>query len=412
MSIVKDPSLAPDGRLKIEWAEAHMPVLRKIRERVTKKKLFKGISVGLCMHLEMKTAVLAQTFSAAGASVAITGSNPLSTQDDVAAALLTSGVTVYDWHGVSLEDHQKNLLRVLDHKPDVIVDDGAELGIVLHKERPELLGHTLGACEETTTGVTKFRAMEKNGALRFPVIAVNDAFTKYLFDSQYGTGQSCLDGIMRATNILIAGKTVVVGGYGWVGRGIANRARGMGATVIVTEVDAVRAVEATMEGFRVMPMLESAALGDIFVTATGCRDIITEKHFNRMKDGTILANSGHYDVEIDVRSLERTARSRRVARNNVEEFRLKNGRKLYLLARGRLVNLAAADGHPAEVMDMSFANQALAAEYLLSHKSLDSKVYRMPVELDREVARLFLETARLKIDVPTPAQIRYMQSWE
>jgi adenosylhomocysteinase len=412
MSIVKDTSLAPQGELKIEWARIHMPVLRGIRERFEKEQPFKGMSMGMCIHLEMKTAVLGQTFLAGGASVAITSSNPLSTQDDVAAALAKSGAVVYAWRGVTSEEHHANLLRVLSYAPSILIDDGAELSVTAHTEKKELVSHIVGACEETTTGVHRYRAMEKDGTLRYPVIAVNDALTKFLFDSQHGTGQSALEGIMRATNMLIAGKTVVVSGYGWVGRGIALRAKGLGANVIVTEVDPVRALEAAMEGYRVMPMKQAAQIGDIFITATGCSGIITKEHFAEMKDGAILANAGHFDVEIDVAALKESAVSTRLARQNVQEFKLKNGRHLFLLAEGRLVNLAAADGHPAEVMDMSFANQALAAEHLLKNKGkLEPKVYVVPPEIDKEIARLWLESHGLQLDSLTQEQLRYLNSW-
>lgn len=413
MSKVKDPSMAPQGQLKIDWARAHMPVLEKIRTRLEKDQPFRGVSIGMCIHLEMKTAVLGQTFQAGGASVAITGSNPLSTQDDIAAALATSSVNVYAWKGVTPEEHRENLFQVLSHRPQILIDDGAELSVVVYTSKKELLGHVIGACEETTTGVHRYRAMEKDGSLKYPVIAVNDALTKFLFDSQHGTGQSALEGVMRATNMLIAGKTFVVAGYGWVGRGIALRAKGLGAMVIVTEVDPVRALEAAMEGYRVMSMGEAAKIGDIFITATGCKSIITKEHFQAMKDGVILANAGHFDVEIEVKQLRDMASAVRLARQNVEEFKMKDGRRLYLLAEGRLVNLAAADGHPAEVMDMSFADQALAAEYLLENKGkLQPKVYGMPVELDKEVARLWLSSHGLTIDSLSEEQARYLNSWK
>jgi len=413
MSIVKDVSLASAGLGKINWAEAHMPVLSGIRKRLTSEKTFEGLSIGMCIHLEMKTAVLALTLKAAGAEVAITGSNPLSTQDDVGAALASSNVNVYAWYGVTPEDHKQNLNWVLAHKPDIVIDDGAELSVAIHKEHPNLFGKTLGACEETTTGVLRFRAMEKEGVLRFPVIAVNDAQTKYLFDSQFGTGQSALEGVMRSTNLLIAGKSLVVAGYGWVGRGVAHRARGLGAKVTVTEVDPVRAIEALMEGFDVAPMLEAARRGEIFITATGCKDVITTREVMAMKDGAILANSGHFDVEINVRDLDRLAKEKRTVRTNVEEYLLPDGRRIYLLAQGRLVNLAAANGHPAEVMDMSFSDQALAVEYLLKNKtSLRPAVYKMPIELDREVARLALEAWGKRIDRASDEQRRYLESWE
>jgi adenosylhomocysteinase len=390
-----------------------MPVLERIRTRFEKEKPFRGLSMGMCMHLEMKTAVLGQTMQAGGASVAITGSNPLSTQDDVSAALANSGVNVYAWHGVTPDEHRENLFHVLDHKPQLIIDDGAELSVAVHTEKKELFGHVIGACEETTTGVHRYNALEKDGLLKYPVIAVNDAYTKYLFDSQYGTGQSALEGVMRATNMLIAGKTVVVAGYGWVGRGIALRAKGLGANIVVTEVDPVRALEAAMEGYRVMTMEEASKIGDIFITATGVKSIITKQHFDKMKDGAIMANSGHFDVEIQVKELRATATSVRLARQNVEEFKMRDGRSLYLLAEGRLVNLAAADGHPAEVMDMSFADQALAAEHLVKNKGkLQPKVYRMPLEIDKEVARLWLDCHGLKIDSLSGEQTKYLSSWQ
>ena len=412
MSRVKDPSLAPQGQLKIEWAREHMPVLAKIRSRFEREHPFKDLAIGMCMHLEMKTAVLGQTLQAGGARIAITGSNPLSTQDDVAAALAETGPNVYAWRGVTEPEHQANLSSVLAHKPDILIDDGGELSVTVHSTMTDLKGKVIGACEETTTGVHRYRAMEDEGILAYPAIAVNDAFTKYLFDSQHGTGQSALEGIMRATNMLVAGKTVVVCGFGWVGRGIALRAKGLGADVIVTEVDPVRALEAAMEGHRIMSMNAAAVIGDIFVTATGCKDIITPEHFEKMKDGVILANSGHYDVEIDVRSIRSMAASTRIVRQNVEEFKLSNGKRLYLLAEGRLVNLAAADGHPAEVMDMTFADQALAAEYLVRNRGrLERKVYRIPLEIDREVASLWLESHQMTIDSLSEEQQRYLKSW-
>ena len=413
MSKVKDPSLAAEGELKIEWARAHMPVLRLIQARFEKEQPFRGISVAMCMHLEMKTAALGQALKAGGATVAITGSNPLSTQDDVAAALAASGVNVYAWYGVNAEEHHENLLSVLGHNPQIVIDDGGELSVVVHTECQQLIKQIVGACEETTTGVHKYRALEKDGMLKYPVIAVNDAFTKFLFDSQHGTGQSALEGVMRATNMLIAGKTVVVAGFGWVGRGIALRAKGLGAKVVVTEVNPVRALEAVMEGYGVMPMGEAAKVGDIFITATGCNQIITGEHFEEMKDGAVLANSGHYDVEVDVKALRRLAVSTRMARRNVEEFKMKDGRKLFLLAEGRLVNLAAADGHPAEVMDMTFADQALCAEYLIKNKGkLQPKVYEVPAEIDQATARLWLQANGISIDALSPEQSKYLNSWQ
>jgi len=365
------------------------------------------------MHLEMKTAVLGQTLKAGGATVAITGSNPLSTQDDVAAALAASGAYVYAWHRVNAQEHHENLLKVLGHNPGLIIDDGGELSVAVHTERQQLIPEIIGACEETTTGVHRYRALEKDGLLKYPVIAVNDAYTKFLFDSQHGTGQSALEGVMRATNMLIAGKTVVVGGFGWVGRGIALRAKGLGAKVVITEVNPVRALEAVMDGYSVMSMTEAAKVGDIFITATGCNQIITSEHFRVMKDGAVLANSGHYDVEVDVKSLRRDAVSTRTARQSVEEFTMKDGRKLFLLAEGRLVNLAAADGHPAEVMDLTFADQALCAEYLLKNKGkLQPKVYGVPTEIDQATAALWLEANNIHIDSLSPEQTKYLGSWQ
>ena len=413
MSKVKDPSLAAQGELKIDWAREHMPVLRRIHARFEKELPFRGVTIGMCMHLEMKTAVLGQALKAGGATVAITGSNPLSTQDDVAAALSESGAHVYAWRGVNSQEHHENLLQVLAHNPRLVIDDGGELSVAIHTQQKQLIPDMFGACEETTTGVHRYRAMEKEGLLKYPVIAVNDTRTKFLFDSQYGTGQSALEGVMRATNMLIAGKTVVVAGFGWVGRGIALRAKGLGAKVVVTEVDPVKALEAVMEGYSVMRMKEAAKIGDIFITATGCNEIISAEHFGEMKDGAVLANSGHFDIEVDVKALRQLAESRRIARMNVEEFKMKNGRRLYLLAEGRLVNLAAADGHPAEVMDMSFADQALCAEYLVKNKGkLGPKVYGVPSEIDKSTAALWLETHNLDIDSLSREQLQYLDSWQ
>src|SRR5881296_1176417 len=389
-----------------------MPVLARISRRFAATKLFKGHRVGMCLHLEAKTAVLSELFLKAGAEVAITGSNPLTTQDDVAAALSETGVHVYAWRGVTDREHKANLDRVLGLNPDILIDDGAELTIAANQKGKRFTEKIIGACEETTTGVRRLRAMEKEGRLRFPVISVNDALTKFLFDSRYGTGQSALEGIMRATNLLLAGRSVVVAGFGWVGRGVALRAKGMGSRVIVTEVDPVRALEALMEGFDVMPMLEAAKIGDLFITATGNTDIITASHMSEMKDKAILANVGHYDVEVSVKNLEKIAIRKRRVRPEVTEYRLKSGRKLYLLSDGRLVNLAAADGHPAEVMDMSFADQALSAEYLLKHgKSLQPGVLPVPEEIDQEVAERRLEAFGRRIDKLSPSQKKYLQSW-
>ncbi len=411
--MVKDPSLAPMGRVKMRWAKDNMPVLARIRKRFAKTHSFKGQKIGMCLHLEAKTAVLAETFQESGAEVvAITGSNPLSTQDDVAASLAESGVKVFAWRGVTPKEQATNVGRVLDTRPDILIDDGAELTIAAHMRGDSFTGKILGACEETTTGIVRLRAMEAEGRLRFPVLAVNDALTKYLFDSRYGTGQSGLEGFMRATNLMIAGRDVVVAGYGWVGRGVAERAKGLGARVTVTEVNPVRALEALMEGYGVMPMTAAAEQGDLFITATGDTDVITEKHMMKMRDGAILCNVGHFNVEVSVRDLERVAVRKRQARPEVTEYTLPNGRRLYLLSEGRLVNLAAADGHPAEVMDMSFADQALSAEYLkLKGKSLPPKLLKVPDEIDLAVARERLGAFGRQIDKLTAKQERYLRSW-
>jgi adenosylhomocysteinase len=411
---VKDLSLAPQGRLRIEWAELEMPVLRLIRERFAREKPLQGIRLSACLHITTETANLARTLQAGGADVVLCASNPLSTQDDVAAALVVEyDIPVFAIKGEDHDTYYRHIAAALDHRPHLTMDDGADLVSTLHKERTELLSHVIGGTEETTTGVIRLRAMAKDGALRFPILAVNDALTKHLFDNRYGTGQSTIDGLIRATNILLAGKTVVVGGYGWCSRGIAMRARGMGANVIITEVDPLRALEAVMDGYRVMPMREAAKVGDIFVTSTGNIHILDTPHFEVMKDGAILANSGHFNVEINIPALEALSTSRRKVREFVEEFRLKDGRRLYLLGEGRLINLAAAEGHPASVMDMSFANQALGAEYMAKHgRDLKPQVYPIPEEIDREIARLKLQAMGVEIDTLTPEQARYLESWQ
>ena len=411
---IKDLNLAPAGRLRIEWAEREMPVLRLIRERFAAEKPLKGVRLSACLHITTETANLARTLQAGGAEVVLTASNPLSTQDDVAAALVSYyEIPVFAIKGEDHDTYYRHIAAALDHRPHLTMDDGADLVSTLHKERTELLSHVIGGTEETTTGVIRLRAMAKDGALRFPILAVNDALTKHLFDNRYGTGQSTIDGLIRATNILLAGKTVVVGGYGWCSRGIAMRARGMGANVIITEVDPLRALEAVMDGYRVMPMREAAKVGDIFVTSTGNIHILDTPHFEVMKDGAILANSGHFNVEINIPALEALSTSRRKVREFVEEFRLKDGRRLYLLGEGRLINLAAAEGHPASVMDMSFANQALGAEYMAKHgRDLKPQVYPIPEEIDREIARLKLQAMGVEIDTLTPEQARYLESWQ
>ncbi len=400
-----------DGMAKIQWAERNMRVLARIRERFESERPLDGLKVGMALHVEAKTAVLVRTLIAGGAEVAITGCNPLTTQDDIAEALRKDGVECYAKRGLSNEEYYLALNRVIDFEPDIIIDDGADLIYLIHEKRKVIADRILGASEETTTGVNRLKAMERDGVLAFPVIAVNDALTKYLFDNRYGTGQSTWDGIFRATNTLVAGKKVVVAGYGWCGRGIAMRAKGLGAHVIVTEVDEIRALEAIMDGFEVMPMDEASRIGDIFITATGNRDVITRGHFNLMKDGAILANAGHFNVEINVDELERMAKYTRELRPGLKEYDLGN-KRLYLLAEGRLVNLVSGDGHPIEVMDMSFSNQALAAEYIAKNwDKLERRVYRMPEELDREVARLKLETMGVRIDTLTEAQKRYLSDW-
>lgn len=409
---VKDKSLAPQGHLQIEWASKHMPVLNLIKARFEKEKPYKGLTLGACLHVTKETAVLVQALAAGGAKVALCGSNPLSTQDDVAAALADSGIHVFAWRGQNTEEYYRCIDNVLDYKPSITLDDGADVVGRLHSKRPEELKNVKGGTEETTTGVIRLRAMENDGSLKYPIVAVNDAYTKYLFDNRYGTGQSTMDGILRATSVLIAGKNFVVGGYGWCSRGIAMRAQGMGANVIVTEVQPTRALEAAMNGLRVMPMSEAAPLGDIFVTATGDIHVIRKEHMEKMKDGAIMCNSGHFNVEINIPDLESLSKSKRTMRPNMEEYTLKDGRHLYLLAEGRLVNLAAAEGHPSEVMDMSFANQALCSEYIAKTKKLEAKVYTVPKEIDENVAELKLKAMGVHIDELTDEQKKYLSTWE
>jgi len=412
---VKNIGLAAEGRLKIEWAEQSMPVLRQVRERFEREQPLKGLRLGACLHVTTETAVLMLTLKAGGAQVALCASNPLSTQDDTAAALVREyEIPVYAHKGEDNQTYYRHLHAVLGTRPQLTMDDGADLISQLHGEGHgrDLVGEVIGGTEETTTGVIRLRAMEKEGVLAFPVIAVNDADTKHLFDNRYGTGQSTVDGILRATNILLAGRTVVVAGYGMCGRGVATRAKGMGAHVIVTEVEPMRALEAVMDGFQVMPMAQAAEEGDVFVTVTGNMSVIRGEHFGRMKDGAILANSGHFNVEIDLDTLAKQAQSRRVVRPFVEEFALRSGRRIYVLGEGRLINLAAAEGHPAAVMDMSFANQALSAEFMVKKgRTLDRKVYVVPREIDLEIARLKLASMGVAIDVLTSDQSSYLSSW-
>jgi adenosylhomocysteinase len=409
---VKDVSLASKGNLQIEWASERMPVLRKIKKRFIKEKPLKGITLGACLHVTKETAVLVETFLASGAKVALCGSNPLSTQDEVAAALTEKNVKVFAWRGQTTEEYYWCVERVIDHNPMITLDDGADLVGAIHSRRTEALSNIIGGTEETTTGVLRLRAMEKTGALKYAIIAVNDAYTKYLFDNRYGTGQSTIDGILRATNILLAGKNFVICGYGWCGRGLAMRASGMGANVIVTEVNPIKALEAAMSGFRVMPIAEAAIVGDIFVTTTGDVSVIRKEHMQTMKDGTILANSGHFNVEINIGDLEELSASKRNIRPNLDEYKLKAGRKLYLLADGRLVNLSSAEGHPAEVMDMSFANQALSVEHIATSGKMQPKVYQVPKEIDESVARLKLDAMKIEIDELTEEQKKYLSTWE
>jgi adenosylhomocysteinase len=409
---VKDASLASKGNLQIEWASEHMPVLRQIKKRFSEEKPIKGLALGACLHVTKETAVLVETFLAGGAKVALCGSNPLSTQDEVAAALTEKGVKVFAWRGQTTEEYYWCIEKVINHNPMITLDDGADLVGAIHSKRTDALPNIIGGTEETTTGVLRLRAMQKTGALKYAIIAVNDAYTKYLFDNQYGTGQSTIDGILRTTNILLAGKNFVVCGYGWCGRGLAKRANGMGANVIVTEVNPLKALEAAMNGFRVMPIAEAAAAGDIFVTTTGDISVIRKDHIQRMKDGAILANSGHFNVEINIKDLEELSISKRNIRPNLDEYNLKDQRKVYLLADGRLVNLASAEGHPAEVMDMSFANQALSVEYIAKSGPMPPKVYSVPKEIDETIARLKLETMKIKIDELTEEQNKYLATWE
>lgn len=411
-SIIADPALAKDGHLKIDWAKAHMPVLNRIRERFEREQPFKGLKVAISLHLEAKTAYLAKVVQAGGAEVAITGSNPLSTQDDVCAALVEDGITVFAKYNPTPAEYKSLLVRTLETKPDLIIDDGGDLVTILHAERQDLLAQVRGGAEETTTGILRLKALEKEGELKFPMVAVNDAFCKYLFDNRYGTGQSVWDGINRTTNLVVAGKTVVVVGYGWCGKGVAMRAKGLGANVVVTEVDAIRAVEAYMDGFSVMPMIDAAKIGDYFVTVTGNRDAIRGEHYKVMKDGAILSNAGHFDVEVNKPELEALAVSRRTVRRNIEEYELADGRKLYVLAEGRLVNLAAGDGHPAEIMDMTFALQAMSLKYVNErYQEIGAKVVNVPYELDEQVARFKLESLGIGIDTLTAEQKAYLDSW-
>ncbi|MCJ7456981.1 adenosylhomocysteinase [Candidatus Bathyarchaeota archaeon] len=412
-SKIKDPALSGQGMLKIRWAESRMPVLMALRKKASKTKPLKGLKIGGCLHVTKETAVLVRAIRDAGAEAAWCGCNPLSTQDDVAAALAEEGVSVYAWRGLSTSEYYWCITQVLDSRPQLTLDDGADLVFTLHQERRDQLSTVVGGTEETTTGVHRIRAMAEQGKLNYPIMAVNDAVVKSDFDNVYGTGQSSLDGILRATNILMAGKTFAIAGYGHCGRGVANRARGMGANVVVCEVDPVNALRAAMDGFRVMPMIDAAPIADLFITATGCRDIITAKHLKRMKDGAIICNTGHFNVEVSVKDLEGLAKEKREIRPNNTEYTLRDGRRLYLLAEGRLVNLAAAEGHPSEVMDMSFATQLLSLMYLSEKgRDLQPGVYKVPEEYERQIASTKLETMGMSIDTLTREQDRYLHDYQ
>lgn len=411
-SEIKDPALWPDGALKIEWVRHHMPLLNGLEAEFRAEKPFAGLKVALSVHLEAKTAYLCKVLAAGGADMYVTGSNPLSTQDDVAAALVHDGLNVFAWHGATPAEYEAHIRRVLEVGPNVIIDDGGDLVSLMHAEYRHLLPGVIGGCEETTTGILRLMTMNRARKLEFPMMLVNNADCKHLFDNRYGTGQSVWDGINRTTNLIVAGKTVVVAGYGWCGKGVAMRAKGLGAEVVVTEVDPIKAMEAVMDGFSVMPMAEAAKVGDIFVTVTGCAGVITREHFLAMKDGAICCNAGHFDVEVDVAGLKKMAVEAAPARNNIMGYRLENGKKIYVIAEGRLVNLAAGDGHPAEIMDMSFAIQALSARYLVQHpempRKLGAMVHDVPREIDEEVARRKLAYWGCAIDTLTPEQHKYL----
>lgn len=411
-SSIRDIGLAESGRQKIEWVRKNMPLLRSLEEEFSKTKPFEGVNVTVSVHLEAKTAYLAKVIKAGGANVNVTGSNPLSTQDDVAAGLVADGLNVFAWYNSTKEEYTEHLNMALGDKPNIIIDDGGDLVHLLHTTRTELLPSVWGGCEETTTGVIRLRAMEKQGVLKFPMMAVNNAYCKYLFDNRYGTGQSVWDGIMRTTNLIVAGKNVVVAGYGWCGKGIAMRAKGMGADVIVTEVDPIKSIEAVMDGFKVMKMDEAAKLGDIFITVTGCDRVIYGDHFKVMKDGAIFCNAGHFDCEINIPELEALSVEKKEQRKNIMGYKMADGRWLNLLAEGRLVNLAAGDGHPAEIMDMSFTVQALSAQFMLqNYKNLGNKVIDVPADLDKRIAKMKLNAWGIEIDTLTNAQEKYLNSW-
>jgi adenosylhomocysteinase len=412
-SMIRNINLASNGQKKLDWVKNHMPILNNLEKEFVLKQPFKGQKVAICLHLEAKTGYLAQIIQSGGAQVAVVASNPLSTQDDVVAALVKNGINAYAWHGASDEEYFLHLNAALDFKPNLIIDDGGDLVATLHKERPEQIKDVIGGCEETTTGILRLKVMNKEQKLKFPMMAVNDAYCKYLFDNRYGTGQSVWDGINRTTNLVVAGKNVVVVGYGWCGKGVAMRAKGLGAKVIITEVDPIKAIEAHMDGFKVLPMQDASVIGDFFITVTGNCNVIRKEHFLQMKDGVILANAGHFDVEISKKDLEDISVNKSIARKNITQYTLPNGKSLYLLAEGRLVNLAAGDGHPVEIMDLTFALQALCLEYILQNKGkLVPNVYPVPDIIDKKVAMIRLETIGIQIDELTQEQIKYLKSWD
>ena len=409
MSLIKDISLAPSGEMKIDWVKRNMPALRRIEEAFAREKPFTGLKIALAVHMEAKTAYLCRVLEKGGAEMYVTGCNPLSTQDDVAAAVAAGGIEVYAHHGCTMEEYEDCLCRVLEHGPNIIIDDGGDLIHLMHTKYRDLIPGVIGGCEETTTGIHRLRAMDKAGELCFPMVMVNEADCKHMFDNRYGTGQSVWDGIMRTTNLIVAGKHVVVSGYGWCGKGVSLRAKGMGAKVIVTETDPIRALEAVMDGYEVMPMREAAKIGDIYVTVTGCSGIITAEHFETMKDGAILTNAGHFDVEVDMAGLEKLAVKKYDARHNIQGYVLPNGKTLFVIAEGRLVNLAAGDGHPAEIMDMSFAVQALSCRWLAEHRDeVRPGLYPVPREIDRAVAEIKLKAMGVEIDRLSDEQARYL----
>lgn len=411
-SVIRDISLAPSGRQKIEWVKRNMPILRRIEDEFKQKRPFDGIKISMSIHLEAKTAYLSKVLASGGAKVAVTGSNPLSTQDDVAAALAAEGINVYSWYDATESEYNNHIDLTLEHGPHIIIDDGGDLVHSLHTRKRNLIPGVYGGCEETTTGIMRLRSMEKEGVLKIPMMAVNNAMCKHLFDNRYGTGQSVWDGINRTTNLIVAGKTVVIAGYGWCGKGVAMRAKGLGAKVIVTEVDPVKAIEAVMDGFTVMTMDEASEIGDIFITVTGCEKVIVKRHFRKMKDGAVLCNAGHFNVEVWLPDLEEISRNISQSRKNIKCYTLEDGRNLYVLGEGRLVNLACGDGHPAEIMDMSFAVQAYASVYILENRnSLHPGVFEIPEEIDRKIADMKLESLGIKIDELTDEQKRYISGW-